>query len=285
MSTTTEESVRLAALDGHALGGIWFQPSQAPRAAAIVNGAVGAKQRIYAPLARSLAGLGIATLTYDYRGIGASRPQSLRGFRTDLRDWTISDAGGAIAAVRARHPDIPLLGVGHSLGGQLLGLQREPDAFSRYVAVATLSGYWRNLDDSWRAFIRMNLVGAPLAMALGHVPGFLGLGEDLPAGVFLQWARWCRQPDYLFDAPEMPEKANFARYTGPYLAIGATDDPWGNPRALRALLKHYDNATVEEAWLEPARSPNGRIGHFGFFRPENREALWPVLTDWLTRDL
>ena len=31
----------------------------------------------------------------------------------------------------------------------------------------------------------------------------LGLGEDLPLGVYRQWRRWCRFPRYFLDDPAM----------------------------------------------------------------------------------
>jgi predicted alpha/beta hydrolase len=279
-----EEALTFAALDGHQIGGCWFVPEGGPHTVAVISGAVAAPQKIYAPLARHLAERGYAVLTYDYRGVGASRPASLRGFKADLRDWAVNDAGGAIALARGRFGGVRLVGIGHSLGGQLLGLQSEPNAFARYAAVATLSGHWRKLDDKWRAFLRMNLAGVPTSYLFGYLPASLtGFGSDLPAGVFRQWARWCRHPDYVVGDPAVAESARFPRYGGPYLAIGATDDPWGNPRALANLLRFYTAAKIEEAWLEPKQSPLKRIGHFGFFRPENRETLWPVLTEWLDR--
>ncbi len=33
----------------------------------------------------------------------------------------------------------------------------------------------------------LRLIGAPIARVLGYVPGRLGIGEDLPRDVFLEW--------------------------------------------------------------------------------------------------
>jgi predicted alpha/beta hydrolase len=33
---------------------------------------------------------GYFTLTYDYRGIGNSKPESLKGFQANLEDWGVS---------------------------------------------------------------------------------------------------------------------------------------------------------------------------------------------------
>ena len=34
------------------------------------------------------------------------------------------------------------------------------------------------------------------AAVLGYIPGKFGLGEDMPAGVVTEWARWCHTPGY-----------------------------------------------------------------------------------------
>lgn len=279
--TDAGERLEIAAADGYRLAGHLFA-AKSPIAAILINGAVAAPQRIYWPLSRRLRDEGFSVLTYDYRGVGLSRPTSLHGFPANLHDWGVRDMPGAISDMKARYPNLPLLGIGHSFGGQALGLQNDPNIFSRYAAVATLSGYWRNTDEPYKVLAQMNLLGVPATYLFGYLPGNLsGFGEDLPAKVFRQWAHWCRQPNYLFDDPTVPERENFAKYTGDYLAIGLKDDPWGTPKALRALTCHYANARLQEQWIDPAQSPRGAIGHFGYFRPENGDALWPGLIDWL----
>ena len=110
------------------------------------------------------------------------------------------------------------------------------------------------------------------------MPRWTGIGETMPGGVFLDWARWIGRPDYFFGDPDLPETARFAEVRLPLLVIGALDDPWANPRATHDLMRHYVGADVREVWLAP--DANGRIGHMGFFRRANREH-WPAATDFL----
>lgn len=275
------EAIEIEAGDGARLGGRLFAAKGTAKAAVLIGGGIGAPQKIYAPLADWLAEQGHAVITFDYRGTGASHHGSLRGFKADLRDWGVHDTGGAIAWTRARFPELALFGVGHSFGAQALGLQPDPNVFSKFCAIATLSGYHRNTDESLRILLMMNLVGVPLTRLLGYFPGSRGgFGADLPAGVFLQWAKWCRSPDYFFDDPDLPETANYPKYSGPLLAIGLTDDAWGTPRALHALLRHYSGARITERWLSPDETTTEKIGHFGFFLRENR-SLWAHMSDFL----
>ena len=88
-------------------------------------------RKIYRGFASYLASRGCAVLTYDYRGTGGSRPpagrgyiqpRSLAGFQATMADWATQGRhrGGGLDA-RALHT-LPLLYVGHSFGGQALGL-------------------------------------------------------------------------------------------------------------------------------------------------------------------
>ncbi|MFX7816485.1 alpha/beta fold hydrolase, partial [Acinetobacter baumannii] len=78
-----------------------------------------------------LAHRGCAVLTYDYRGIGDSRqpamvgynqPKSLVGFKASMSDWAAQDVTAAVRWRRERYHGLPLAYVGHSFGGQALGL-------------------------------------------------------------------------------------------------------------------------------------------------------------------
>ena len=80
-----------------------------------------------------------------------------------------------------------LLVIGHSFGGQALGLLPKPERIAAALIVGSQSGYWRHwplpFGRAWMwaaAHIGMRLT----PHLLGYFPGSrLGLGEDLPAGV------------------------------------------------------------------------------------------------------
>jgi len=96
--------------------------------------------------------------------------------------------------MKARAPRMPLYWVGHSLGGQLLGLIPNRERIDRVITIATGSGYWR--ENSWQTkrFVWwLWYVVAPLALNVaGYFPGKrLRKVGDLPRGVMEQWRRWC----------------------------------------------------------------------------------------------
>jgi predicted alpha/beta hydrolase len=45
----------------------------------------------------------------------------------------------------------------------------------------------------------------------GYVPAKLGLGEDLPKGVTLEWAKWCKTPNYFMSYIGLDFGHNFFR--------------------------------------------------------------------------
>jgi hypothetical protein len=76
----SERSASFHAADGVKLAGTWFVPEPARRssvAVLIVCGA-GIPARFYDHFARYLAARGATVLSFDYRGIGASRAGNLR---------------------------------------------------------------------------------------------------------------------------------------------------------------------------------------------------------------
>ena len=249
---------------------------------ALVSSAAAVPRGFYARFAEHLiARHGFrAALTYDYRGVAASQPPKSWKRKPLMREWAHFDMPAALHRLEKEAPGHPIVGVGQSFGGQVLALGGRSDRFSRYLMVATMTGYWGNTKPRLRVFSQMNLVGVPLAIMLGKVPGRIGLGQTLPGSIFREWARWGRHPEYFFADPTMDAARRFAEVETPILAIGLTDDPWGTPKAQHALLKYYHRAPTEIRWLSPDIA-GGTVGHLGFFRSAFKDTLWEPAIEWL----
>ncbi len=276
----------IAARDGYRLAATVFAPDRAPDRVVLINSAAAVPRKIYRGFASYLAERGAAVVTYDYRGVGDSRPASLRGFDARMRDWAALDVAGAIDHVRQVWPRQPLAYVGHSFGGQALGLLPNNTEVSRALFIAAQAGYWRLFTppESYRVWALLRMVGVPAAKLAGYAPGRLGIGEDLPQGVFLEWVRWVMRPRYLFDDETLDTRENYPRFRGSLLAIGIDDDPWATPPAIDLLVSGLKSARIERRQIAPREAGAERIGHFGFFRPERRDPLWREAADWLQRD-
>lgn len=270
--------------DGFPLTGTLFtaESGQNSKPSVLISSATGAPRGFYASFARALVENGSrAVLTYDYRGTPQSpRPKGWTQ-RINMRDWAIQDMAAAMHRLDAEAPGHEMAGVGQSFGGQALGICGDPQRFSRYCLVASLSGYWRGTDTPWQNLISMNLVGLPVTALFGRTMPFMGLGESIPSSVFQDWTRWCNHHEYFFDDPQVGAREGYATVTIPLLSVGMTDDLWGTPRAVRGLLKHYSNADISEVWLSPDMTTEPKIGHLGFFRSRFRDTLWPDIIDWV----
>lgn len=259
------------------------------RGVVLLHPATAVTQRYYEAFARYLAGIGLNVVTYDYRGTGRSRPPSLRGFDVSMSDWMDEDVSAVTRWTAARFPGLPMLAVGHSVGGHALALSADTNSLRAAVLVASHAGVTATISGLAER-IRVGLVTRILAPALcallGYMPGRkLGLGEDLPRGVMLQWSRWTTLPRYFFDDPAMDAAARMARVRIPLLVFGFDDDPWANPGAIALLIEPLVNANIERRQIAPRDAGMPSIGHMGFFRKQAAERLWPQLGAWLLERL
>lgn len=262
--------------DGHVVKARFFRPEGAPSGAVLIVPAMGAQQTFYAPLAAWLASRGFLTATFDYRGVGASRTGSLRGFTADILDWARLDAGAVVAAFLARAEGLPLFWLGHSLGAQILPFVPNAERFSKIVTVAAGSGYWReNAPALKRRVWWLWFFLVPVSLRLcGYFPGRrLRKVGDLPKGVMAQWRRWCLDPEYVVGV-EDEARQRYARVTTPIVSFSFADDELMSARNIESLHGFYTGAKRTMNRLAPEDAGARRIGHFGFFRREHEGALW-----------
>jgi predicted alpha/beta hydrolase len=200
-----------------------------------------------------------------------------------MSDWAALDATGAVVWMRERYHHLPLNYVGHSFGGQALGLLPNNAEASRALLIAAQAGYWKLMaaPERYRVYVMLNYVGTPLARLLGYAPGWSGLGLDLPRGVFEQWVGWVMSTRYLFDDPLLKALQNFPNYQGAMRALCFTDDPWATLPAVELLCSGFKSIEPEILRIAPSDVGASKIGHFGFFRPEHRDTLWRGAAEWL----
>ena len=283
--------VRIPALDGYELGGLLCSvPGDNPARVAVLHAGAGIRAASYRRFAMFLAQSGIPVLLYDYRGIGLSRPRSLRGFRACVEDWAEYDCTGAIAWLQQRFAGVEIVGLAHSIGALLVGGARNAAQQASLVLIGGHTAYCGDYNERYRLPMTLlwHRVMPVLTRLLGYFPARrLGLGDDIPAGVALQWA--ARRSPELRPAGSGPEHRRIhqmldrcAELQRPALVISISDDAFTGPAGTRHLLSYYPRLfPLKHATFTPAEAGARRLGHFGFFRRAGGSALWPRFLDLL----
>ena len=284
----TSENVTINAADGFRLAASIYPPGSADRrdAVVLINSGTGILRQFYGRYAAYLSSHGLPAITWDYRGIGESRPASLRGFAARMRDWGEKDLEGVLAYLEGEFPSRAILVVGHSAGGQILGLSARASHIAAVVAVAAQSGFYRHWPRPrrWAMAALWGVVMPGATAALGYFPArALGLGEDLPRGVAFEWATWCRNPQYMVGDDGRPLRPHFDVLRAPILGYSFSDDPFAPRAAVEQMLSFYRHAPRIHRHLVPHESGLPKIGHFGFFRENVRDTLWAESLDFLLR--
>lgn len=285
----TPRDISFNAADGTPLAGTLFEPLQSTetaKGAVLIAGALSVTKRFYAPFAQWLAARGYRVMSFDLRGIGASRQamhkHSLKGLDADMLTWARLDFSAATHHLSELNGGAPITLVGHSLGINHAGMtdaatQRR---IGHAVSVAAGAGYWRDwAAPSRRAAPLMLHIAVPILTPLfGYFPGKrLGMVGDLPGPAARQWARWCRHPDFAWGAE--PDKVIpsllSARFTMD--AISFTDDEAMTEACTRKMMAAFANARSALHVIAPTDVGLAAIGHLGAFRPVNSASLWPQM--------
>jgi len=279
------ESISLTCRDGYSLSGQLWLPIGDSCGSVVISSATGVLARYYARYADFLREQGYTVLTYDYRGIGGSRPASLRGVHIRWRDWGDLDFDAAVRWMRQRDPDGPLVAVGHSIGGFLPGFAAAATEVDRFLSVGAQYAYWRDYAAAQRLrmFAKWHLCMPAMAALFGYFPGRrLGWLEDLPAGVAREWAYRRARLEQSYPEHERADVLQrFAAINAPILAVSVSDDEYGTPAAIARGLAYYRNAQVQQVQLSPAALGMERVGHFDLFRERHRDGFWKASLGWI----
>ena len=278
----TPETITLQTDDGYPIKALRYVATSPLRGHLVVAGATGVPQLFYRKFAIYAAAHGYTTLTLDYRGIGLSKPTTLRGFRMQYLDWARQDLSAAVGAMAS--DTVPLFMIGHSFGGHAFGLMPNHRKVARFYTFATGAGWhgWMPALEQLKVQVMWRILGPLMTRWKGYLPwSKLGMGEDLPLGVYTDWKHWCSYPRYFFDDPTMGAQVQdlFDDVTTPIIAANATDDLWAPPASRDAFMAAYRYTDLQAVDIDTKSRGLGAIGHMGYFRSQ-AQPLWEDALSW-----
>jgi predicted alpha/beta hydrolase len=195
------------------------------------------------------------------------------------------DSPAALDKLKQTFPNTRYHLIGHSAGGQLVGLMPNTNELSSIFNYACSSGRIQNMHllQQIKAHFFMNLF-IPLNNAIfGYTKSqWLGMGEPLPKKVAKQWREWCNGQGYVKTAFGKTIHQHFYdELCTPSMWVSASDDDIANSKNVSDMMSVFTSLKVNKLTLTPKEHDLNEIGHMKFFSRKS-EVLWSYALDWLT---
>lgn len=272
--------------DGYQLAASEFTPADSNGIGIIVNGATGVRRAYYQAFARFLCEQGFTVLTYEFRGIGASRKQQQDAPPATMLHWGQRDMDAVLSFFIDRHPQLVMKGIGHSIGGQLLGVLPDNNRYQGFLNIASQHIYWKNWPIRDRALTAAFFFAVlPLFYkTTGGLPRWVLGAEYLPKQVARDWSRFGRNKAYIADEQGRPLRQGFQQYQGRMRFCAMADDRrFAPPACVYKLQALFENADSDVQVLRPQDYDMKAIDHFGFFKKQMNRRAWQESAHWLAQ--
>jgi len=273
------KSITILTEDNYSLSAHLFEPKNSNGKLLLINSATGVKQQIYFSFAQFFSEQGFTVITYDYRGIGLSKPHKMKSFEASMRIWGTTDYKSVTNYIKTNFVDYQKFCLGHSVGALILGMNRDSEIFNEFIFVGTQNAFVGNLKLKTKieAYLGFGIVQPLSTKILGYFPAnWFGLGESLPSGSAFDWRTLILNKKSTNKLLEKIE--DFSRnLTQKVFVIRAEDDTWLTEKGVKSLLQNtYPNLKPTYRLIETSESEKGEIGHINFFRSYNKQ-LWHII--------
>lgn len=277
------ENVTVTCTDGYSLSGRFYQSKQSTKNLPILLcPATGITQGFYHNFIEWLTEQGSDVLVFDFRGIGDSLYSSLRDSNASIQDWGLLDIPAAIQTLLEKTGQEQVNLLGHSAGGQLLGIVSNYDKVAQVIAISGSTGHVKGLKGRTKrmAPVMFNLVFPVSNLIKGYgATKMLGMGENLPKNVAKQWAQFCSKPGYVMNAIGKTIFEDYhAKVNCPITVYWSSDDEIATEANVKDLLRLYPNANTDMIELEPQKHNHKAIGHMMMFK-KSHQNLWPIMAE------
>jgi len=249
--------------------------------------ATGIKKEFYAAFAFFLAENGFATLTFDNRGIGESKGDAINASNASLTNWGKLDMTAVLKYLKLRIPNTDYHLIGHSAGGQLVGLMKNAKELKSMFNFGSSSGSLHNSKYPFKlkSCFFLNFYIPISNLIFGYTKSqWIGMGEPLPKNVGKEWRKWCNGKGYVhvdLDTKITEHLYNELNFNS--LWVHAEDDEIANYENVKDMIRVHPNIQSNILTLSPAQYGYKDIGHMKFFSKKKKE-LWGLTTKWLNEN-
>lgn len=270
--------------DGYKITATSFGENNATNKIIVISSAIGIKQSFYTKYATYLANKGFLVFTYDYRGIGESKPEKMKDFEAHFIDWADKDFMGLTQYIEEFYPNHEKFLIGHSIGGIMIGLTRAYKVYSKIVTIGSQFGYIKNFHgkDKPKVNFFFRIAIPILSSFYGFFPSQkVGMGEPIPLGIASDWRKLIlREKSILGYADETQNL--YDEITKPVFIISLDDDYMATPKSVDLFAELVlKNAKKKRLNIIPKEYGLDEIGHLNFFREKNKEQLWNIPLEYI----
>ena len=263
-----------------------YTPINGIKGAILIGPATGIKKQFYASFAVFLAENGYGVITFDNRGIGESLIGNINECDASLQCWGEKDMPAVFEQLKKTFPKTKYHLIGHSAGGQLVGLMHNAMEFTTIFNFACSSGQLKNMRklSLIKANFFMNFFIPLSNFFFGHTKSqWFGMGEQLPKAAAEQWRSWCNGEGYVKVAFGKTVHTHlYNELSIPSLWINAVDDEIAIDENVMDMISVFPKLETETLTLSAKDYSLKEIGHMKFFSRKS-QVLWGHALNWLEK--
>lgn len=263
--------------------------AQNAKAVVLINPGTATKTSFYVPFSEFLVSHGYHVVLWNYRGFCDSKTTELKLCSYQYSDIGRYDIPAVIEHVKSYFPHLPLYCVGHSAGGQQLGIAKNCNQIDAFFAIAVSAGYFPAMPLSYR--VKANFFFRIFAPFTGAIFNFIPakkfrMMEDLPVEFTREWSSWCKERNLFFSEKFYGKSvpiSTFQDFNIPIFVFTADDDEICTEQNLTNFWSHVSSdKVITFRRYKVSELPSKSIGHFGYFRKSN-QLIWDDILSTINR--
>ncbi|KAA1419810.1 alpha/beta fold hydrolase [Mumia zhuanghuii] len=243
----------------------------------VIAAAMGVHSAYYRELAAALEAIGWSACTLAARGIDRDTEAPSR-----RNDWGYAQLVAALdehaSRIRSQHPGIPVVVLGHSLGGQAaLGYALTGGQVDGLVLAGASEPYYRRYGKRFWGIWALAAAVPPVTALYGYWPAW-GFGGPQPRTLMREWSRLVRRRRFPYPAGRLPREV----LDIPTFVLQVEGDQLSVPRAARALVRPVkDDAVTWWDYHRDAAPEGARIDHLSWAKSPGPAV--DALQEWWSR--